>query len=1446
MARRILHWCALIAIAALTASLAVPALAGATKGAAAGPRVKRTSLTAKATPGGVLLRPRDLARDVASYDIYRSENAVTLGEKVNAEDLQGGTFRDATAKPGFEYFYTLKVTRRSSDAKKGSAASRFVTDDESPKVSVRALGETIRPERETRREQGSRPSAPEARAARRGRSAVRWLSTVVGADGPTTLTSDTVWDPAHGPYLVRNDVIIPEGKKLTIMPGTKVYFDFAMSGSLGSALKTAAFADNDDPSRFIDLIVHGQLIAKGTSTNPITMTSIRSLSASATSDGLPEAGDWGHIFVDSRAPSEISYANLEYFMGIWGQGTARPYLTNSKVREASYGVAAVHFEDPVYDAATPRMVIRGNSIETAWGTGVSAEWTVDEGDAGDKEIDVLIDDNDITADYPVFLGVYAGSGEPASYGNAYVKGTIKNNHLISPQYEGVYLDAESYEDKDAYVTTAFSNNIMSMSGDDGVYACAYAWDTGSAFCRPTFSGDRISASGCGFYGEAYNRGANEASNTGVADATPTFTNCEIVGAGDDGVYLCATTAGSGEANSSGVFVGGSIESAGCEGVCSESYSYLGKADASPVFRDTTVIAHDACEGVYCYAYSDEGGTSTNPRFERSEIKSASDDGIYLYSRSGAGDAEASPYLSETSVEGYYAGISAYAWGSDGGEGSGGSDCSGQVVDSRIHAIYDDAYRAYSNTRGSGDAVASPVIARSTIEAGHDNGLVCEAFSAEGAATASPRIRDSQVTARQETLYCYARRDRTASTESVAAVVAPIVTNSFVSSGYYLPAYLEARNHGWAGSGRCNPVFTDSVVRNGSDDYGLSCYASTDGTGTAEVQPSATRTRFESCYEAVYLEADGPGAAGDAKVGGAFTDCYLKSRYDSAAYLYSTDNQGGDTVVDTVFTRCDLEAPGDYGLEACSFTMWGDGKTSACAPVLTDCSVRSGNGIYCYAYSYRGGDTDARVAPRIVRTPIWSSWYWAVYTGASSQSGDALNEAHIERCPSVSYDGIENDCWTEYDWWQDPSFGGRGEAVNKARVIGRNLRNRTKLESTNGYGVHNRAWSHDGPASDLSEVRYLDIDSNNSGVYSYSSCADWQGDGAVLTSRPILNGNSIGTKWVNDGNGITVDSSTNDEAVFAPAVSSNRIGGVFGDGISLLASASNTITAAPYVTYNTIVLPRGSGMYISVDSPNVSEDSAVTVNRNVVSKPRFSGLYIESIPGGTVIGNRFRDPGWRFTSNSVWTTSGICWTSPDPDVALVKGNMVTGAKSSAVFYSNGGALTQYNSFGDAFGRYNAPFNYYTDVGDRGGAGDGGTPYDARYNWWGTTGSSNILDTIGTPNHSGPTADIVDPSSPLPTCQPRVSSIGIRKYPTRVKFAVTFDRPMDTTIKTLYFGKSAPYYDAYALTGTWSTDGKTFKGTYWPRSFLRTGVKMYFSGARDLPGNLMLSTSKGFRL
>jgi len=109
----------------------------------------------------------------------------------------------------------------------------------------------------------------------------------------TTLLSNTIWTKANSPYLLTGDLTVNSGVSLTIDPGVTVLF-LANSDSTSSG----------EYSQDSELIINGNLVARGTTTERITF---------ASSSASPAAGDWGQIRLNGMGVNfeyvDIKHAN---------------------------------------------------------------------------------------------------------------------------------------------------------------------------------------------------------------------------------------------------------------------------------------------------------------------------------------------------------------------------------------------------------------------------------------------------------------------------------------------------------------------------------------------------------------------------------------------------------------------------------------------------------------------------------------------------------------------------------------------------------------------------------------------------------------------------------------------------------------------------------------------------------------------------------------------------------------------------------------------------------------------------------------------------------------------------------------------------------------------------------------------------------------------------------
>lgn len=134
-----------------------------------------------------------------------------------------------------------------------------------------------------------------------------------------TLTSaDAAWSPAcASAYVLDQTVVVPAGVTLSI--------------AAGSVVKGAAGAQ---------LVVAGRLVAAGTSTRPVVLTSLRddSVGGDTNADGqltTPKTSDWNGVVVRSGAAADIDQATLRYTVLNSEDNVAQFRLSRSEVTAGS-------------------------------------------------------------------------------------------------------------------------------------------------------------------------------------------------------------------------------------------------------------------------------------------------------------------------------------------------------------------------------------------------------------------------------------------------------------------------------------------------------------------------------------------------------------------------------------------------------------------------------------------------------------------------------------------------------------------------------------------------------------------------------------------------------------------------------------------------------------------------------------------------------------------------------------------------------------------------------------------------------------------------------------------------------------------------------------------------------------------------------------------------------
>ena len=135
---------------------------------------------------------------------------------------------------------------------------------------------------------------------------VGFFSSVVVAstDATDDIYTDTTWTAADSPYIVRTNLLIDSGATLTLEAGTVVKFD-----------NGAGF------------YLLGGLDSKGTTSDPVYLTSLKDDSAGGDTDGdngvnTPNYNDWGNILFDTGSISgDFKHTIVKYSSGILSFGT---------------------------------------------------------------------------------------------------------------------------------------------------------------------------------------------------------------------------------------------------------------------------------------------------------------------------------------------------------------------------------------------------------------------------------------------------------------------------------------------------------------------------------------------------------------------------------------------------------------------------------------------------------------------------------------------------------------------------------------------------------------------------------------------------------------------------------------------------------------------------------------------------------------------------------------------------------------------------------------------------------------------------------------------------------------------------------------------------------------------------------------------------------------------
>lgn len=1424
----------ILAVALVAAIVPLPATAGSRARAAGVPSAPRT--LAVASPAGVALTAAMPITGPMTMDVYRSTSKGVRGAKLTSSPVRGPYYLDRTADPGTEYRYTLVVSMRPAPdgASKERAANLAPVVRALPQVSaeIRALPDPAGAAKAAKvaspRPVSARTRYPASRASYSG----PLPAAVTTVSGPTTITGNITWTTAASPYFIRGgDLVIASTGRLTIQPGVRVYFDvFDTGGTPGVDYETTS-----NPTRKCDLVVHGTLVANGTSASKILMSSVQGSIHGTDAAPYPRAGDWGSIFFDSRKASQISNARIEFGEGIWAKGTCRPYLISNTIlnmhstgyTERPWG--AVHFEDPVADATTPRIQVRGNHISGPH-NGLYFSWYPKSGNA---TLHPLVSGNTLGGMTALSMDI-GGFDASATPGDYTVRGNVNSNTIVNhaADVQAVYLSAQATSTGSARIVTGFSGNTIRASSMIGITGAAMS-PRGATACSPVWIGGSLSAVGFGMNLNAITSD-NTSALTGAATVSPTVRSAALAGNQMSALYLSAVAGGAGAANCNPTLSAVKVSTGvGIAPLYAFADSGYGPASASPVLTSSTASAGFAGFGVYANAVCEHGAQSakSNPRTTGGRLEGGLAN-VYAVSDSSAGSAEAKPALSGTTLASSGAVVFSMASSNtDSSTATGWADASPVLTDSRSTAgfMMGAGLVSMAVDSGHGKAIASPVLTRSPLTGSVGVGVQNIAASQYGSAAANARLTDSGVSTGSLALMS----DATVvlPTAVGSAVVTPTAVRSGLASSMSSAANLSANNAG-TGDAICSPSFTSRGLTGGAaGPIALTAAASADGTGQARVEPRLTSAPVSGGGGGIYMSAFAAGPrtpAALARVGGSLTSSLVKAGIGTGilASAESTDN----VQVATAISGCTVQAPGGSGV---IFTAMGHGaadRTVQNTATFTDCVISP---ALSDAVLLEAGDGSAvstesvRCAPRLTRCTISSQMGRAVVVTAQHDGkGSARNDARVTRCPATSGQGISLMADAE-----------AGEASNTAQVVGFR---RTLVTATMGTAIDSMAESDLGDA--FEKTRFEDL-TLRPFIYGITSNA---GIAGPPSGRLARNDALVRNVVVDNTNGLIVDglnvqAAGSSRAHLAPTITGCSISGAGNNGIYAGVGGTAFNTATPVISSNTVSTPRLWGIVVDASGAgtDLEDDSSAAITANRVTNAYMNGLVMYGFATQNVLisRNQVTNAGFRNEAPGPTSVSGIHLDGADG--GQVYGNLIRGCRVGLSLESpDGFPNITYNSFNDCtLGGGGFPTNLFSDSA---------TPtIPAENNWWGYTASADISETIAHPATDAPSGVLVDFLPALGSCAPRLTSLIAAKVGNQVRFTLKFDRPMDTSIRRLTFGRTSPYR-RYGVTGTWLGDKKTWKGTFTPRSILPTGVWMYFAGAKDLPGNAMASTSRRFRL
>ncbi len=1232
-----------------------------------------------------------------------------------------------------------------------------------------------------------------------------------------TVSSNATWTTAGSPYLVTGDLTVPAGVRLAIMPGVKLYFKYVED--------TAWTGYNPwNPTRRVDMIVHGQLVANGTSTKRILF----STTSSVYDTTVPMPGHWGALFFDSMSASSLKYADVNYGCGVWSENTARPVIdqatfTNDGTPGASG--AALYYHNIVTDTATPRVQVTNTTILAPGVDGLSV---LSDRTAGDCPISAKVWGVTVRAAYGMrFRAIPTSANTPAA---ASVNVDLKNDTAICSASQSWPLQVQATTANSSSTAGAVAKALVSGGRYEGhnlgggMCAVSVQADSnlGDARADLDMTGSTVKSS---ITGVRVNANAIVPSGQGKAYVRSKVVNTGVNSRNAPGIWSSAWAAGSGTADVTGPVTGSNVSStSGGAMRFSASSDNGGGASVGPALTNDVATSFQGGRAVEMSATSHETGTARGTSVitgcTARALGAADGNAWYFDVASDSGTAMLVPRFVNSS--GTSSRDAFYARASLNGPQSPTSSaaiCRPYLRDADLmSADRSAAYLVAEVNSGDAGADCAPYVRDTILSGGGDHGLYCESHSDSGTADCRPStVLDVSAYAEDRGLSFYALADD--GTRTVRS--SPVIKRADVLSVNQQALFVSAAHNG-DGAAQAAPVTTDSFFQNERASRGVSVEANTNGLGAAEVGGSFSSAFAWAENEAWSLNASHNSTdRATARVSTALTMCMGFSRASRAldARAYS---DWGSAVLDSNVKASDFTAPA-AGSSAVYFRTSADGTatdTARSAPVITSTQVDGRRGLSIEAVD-DDGDSDAgfvtQAVPRLTNVSIAADGGDGLSVVSNAQLRDAKTDASIRDVSTAASRG----------WYMRASTASNGDATV---TVNASCPASTKtVNARGGDGIVFSSDAMDGAAYMGGEVKGYRVLAADSGVTAYVNA---EGAGApakndvTFRSLRIEDSNGLNNRGVWIMTGSDSGPSQNNARVLSNIITKPQNDGVY--CYTQVGGAPGPTSGSPEISWNNIAYAGGYGVSVFFSIPDAT--CTPTIFRNTITRSRAAGIRTAGTGAPTIKANKVTEAGW---GNATTTADPANFSGIEVQAAKggsVLGNLVTGNKFGVGYnLNNTDPFTSWNDFAFTGGVTNVPWNYWTNTV--------GVTSTAINNWWGTIDTTLIASKIS--------GSSISYAPWLTTLKPKITTLTVTKLSgNRYKLVLFFDRIMDTTVKKLYFGPKSPYKQN-SVTGTWSGDERTFTAIYKVTAKTKHG-KQYLTGLKDWPGSVMYDKTHTFKI